>query len=167
MNAIVAADRNWAIGKDNGLLFSIPTDMRRFQKLITNGTVIMGRKTLDSLPGGRPLPKRRNIVLTHNSAFARERVEFADNIKAALHMAVKENTEKVWVIGGASVYAAMLGQCRKVFLTRVFAEAEGADAFFPNLDADPTWRRLSVSRPVFENGLSFQFVTYERTPNLF
>ena len=87
MNAIVAADRNWAIGKDNGLLFSIPTDMRRFQKLTTNGTVIMGRKTLDSLPGGRPLPKRRNIVLTHNSAFARERVEFADNIKAALHMA--------------------------------------------------------------------------------
>ena len=150
MNAIVAADRNWAIGKDNGLLFSIPTDMRRFQKLTTNGTVIMGRKTLDSLPGGRPLPKRRNIVLTHNSAFARERVEFADNIKAALHMAVKENTEKVWVIGGASVYAAMLGQCRKVFLTRVFAEAEGADAFFPNLDADPTWRRLSVSRPVFK-----------------
>ena len=94
-------------------------------------------------------------------------MEFADNIKAALHMAVEENTEKVWVIGGASVYAAMLGQCRKVFLTRVFAEAEGADAFFPNLDADPTWRRLSVSRPVFENGLSFQFVTYERTPNLF
>lgn len=167
MNAIVAADRNWAIGKDNGLLFSIPTDMRRFQKLTTNGTVIMGRKTLDSLPGGRPLPKRRNIVLTHNSAFAWEGVEFAGNIKEALRMVVEDNPEEVWVIGGASVYSAMLEQCRKVFLTRVFAEAEGADAFFPNLDANPTWRRLSVSQPVFENGLSFQFVTYGRTPNLF
>ena len=167
MNAIVAADQNWAIGKDNGLLFSIPTDMCRFRKLTTNGTVIMGRKTLDSLPGGRPLPKRRNIVLTHNPAFAREGVEFADNIEAALRMAVTENPENVWVIGGASVYAAMLGQCQKIFLTRVLAEVEAADVFFPNLDADPAWRRLSVSQPVFENGLRFQFVTYGRTPNLF
>ena len=66
MNAIVAVDQNWAIGRKNDLLFSLPTDMKRFRTLTTGGTVILGRKTLDSFPGGRPLPKRRNIVITRN-----------------------------------------------------------------------------------------------------
>lgn len=167
MNAIVAVDRNWAIGRDNRLLFSIPTDMRRFQKLTIGGTVIMGRKTLDSLPGGRPLSNRRNIILTRDPAFTRDGVEAANNIETVLHMTAEAVPENVWVIGGASVYAAMLGQCRKVFLTRVFADAEGADAFFPNMDEDPAWEMLSVSQPVFENGLSFQFATYGRAPILF
>ena len=69
MNAIVAVDRNWAIGRDNGLLFSLPGDMKRFRTLTAGGTLIMGRKTLDSFPGGRPLPKRRNIVITRDPAF--------------------------------------------------------------------------------------------------
>ena len=116
MNAIVAVDRNWAIGRDNRLLFSIPTDMRRFQKLTIGGTVIMGRKTLDSLPGGRPLSNRRNIILTRDPAFTRDGVEAANNIETVLHMTAEADPENVWVIGGASVYAAMLGQCRKVFL---------------------------------------------------
>ena len=72
MNAIVAVDRNWAIGRDNGLLFSLPGDMKHFRTLTTGGTVIMGRKTLDSFPGGRPLPKRRNIVITRSPDLHRE-----------------------------------------------------------------------------------------------
>ena len=78
MNAIVVADRNWAIGRDNGLLFSLPGDMKRFRTLTAGGTLIMGRKTLDSFPGGRPLPKRRNIVITRDPAFQREGRYIAD-----------------------------------------------------------------------------------------
>ena len=75
MNCIVVVDRNWAIGCDGGLLFSLPTDMKRFRSLTLGGTVILGRKTLDSFPGGRPLPKRRNIVITRSVDFDREGVE--------------------------------------------------------------------------------------------
>ena len=64
MNAIVVADQNWAIGREGDLLFSLPTDMKRFRSLTLEGTVILGRKTLDSFPGGKPLPRRRNIVLS-------------------------------------------------------------------------------------------------------
>ena len=72
MNAIVVTDKQWAIGRSGDLLFSLPGDMKHFRTLTTGGTVIMGRKTLDSFPGGRPLPKRENLVLTHDPAFARE-----------------------------------------------------------------------------------------------
>ena len=77
MNSIVVVDRNWAIGKDNHLLFSLPADMKRFRSLTLGGTVILGRRTLDSFPGGNPLPKRRNIVITRDPGFAREGVEVA------------------------------------------------------------------------------------------
>ena len=72
MNAIVVVDQNWAIGCNGDLLFSLPTDMKRFRSLTIGGTVILGRKTLDSFPGGRPLPTRRNIVITRNVDFDRE-----------------------------------------------------------------------------------------------
>ena len=73
MNAIVVTDKQWAIGRSGDLLFSLPGDMKHFRTLTTGGTVIMGRKTLDSFPGGRPLPKRRNIVITRSPDFHRER----------------------------------------------------------------------------------------------
>ena len=87
MNAIVVADRNWAIGRDNGLLFSLPRDMKRFRTLTAGGTLIMGRKTLDSFPGGRPLPKRRNIVITRDPAFQREGCEVVHSPAEALALA--------------------------------------------------------------------------------
>ena len=83
MNAIVVVDRNWAIGRDNDLLFSLPTDMKRFRSLTLGGTVILGRRTLDSFPGGRPLPKRRNIVITHCPDFSREGAETVSRLMTA------------------------------------------------------------------------------------
>ena len=98
MNAIVAVDRNWAIGRDNGLLFSLPGDMKHFRTLTTGGTVIMGRKTLDSFTGGRPLPKRRNIVITRSPDFHREGCETVSTPEDALALAGDE--ENVWLPGG-------------------------------------------------------------------
>ena len=81
MNAIAAVSLDWGIGRGNDLLFHIGEDMKRFRALTTGGTVIMGRKTLDSMPGGKPLPKRRNIVLTRQKDFAREGVETAASVE--------------------------------------------------------------------------------------
>ena len=83
MNAIVVVDQKWAIGREGGLLFSLPTDMKRFRALTLNGTVILGRKTLDTFPGGRPLPKRRNIVISHQTDLEIEGAELVGSLEEA------------------------------------------------------------------------------------
>ena len=163
MNCIVVVDRNWAIGRDGGLLFSLPTDMKRFRSLTLGGTVILGRKTLDSFPGGRPLPKRRNIVITRSVDFDREGCEIVPSPQAALEAAAGTEEEQLWVIGGGSVYTALLPKCKRVYLTRVDAAAENADTFFPNLDKLPGWKIEATSEPVEENGVTYRFVDYINT----
>jgi len=163
MNAIVAVDKHWAIGQNGDLLFSLPTDMKRFRTLTTGGTVIMGRKTLDSFPGGKPLPKRRNIVITHHTDCDREGIEIVANPEAALELAGNMQDENLWVIGGGSIYTALLSRCKRVYLTKVDTAAEAPDTFFPNLDKLPGWEVESVSEDIVENGLTFRFVDYVNT----
>lgn len=163
MNAIVVVDAKWAIGRDGGLLFSLPTDMKRFRSLTLDGTVILGRKTLDSFPGGKPLSRRRNIVITRNVDFDREGSEIVDSPAAAVELAAGTDPDKLWVIGGGSVYAALLSQCKRVYLTRVDTVAEGADTFFPNLDKLPGWKVEHIGEPVTENGVTYRFVDYINT----
>lgn len=163
MNAIVAVDRNWAIGRGNDLLFSLPADMKRFRTLTSGGTVLMGRKTLESFPGGKPLPKRLNIVLTRNPDFAREGAVIVSTYEEALAAAADTEPDRLWVIGGGTVYAALLAQCKRVYLTVVDAAAEGADTFFPNLEELPEWKVESVSDPIEENGLTYRFIDYVNT----
>lgn len=160
MNAIVVADQNWAIGRENGLLFSLPTDMKRFRSLTLGGTVLMGRKTLDSFPGGKPLPKRRNIVITRQPDFSREGVETVLTPQAALDAVKGLDPDTVWVIGGGSIYAALLEHCHRVYLTKVEAAAPNPDTFFPNLDQLPGWSVEHVGEPMEENGLRYRFVEY-------
>ena len=163
MNAIVVVDQNWAIGCNGDLLFSLPTDMKRFRSLTLGGTVILGRKTLDSFPGGRPLPKRRNIVITRNVDFDREGCEIVSGTAAALEAAADTEADKLWVIGGGSVYTALLPKCKRVYLTKVDTAAENADTFFPNLDKLPGWEIEAVSDPVEENGVTYRFIDYINT----
>ena len=163
MNAIVVVDQNWAIGCNGDLLFSLPTDMKRFRALTLGGTVILGRKTLDSFPGGRPLPKRRNIVITRNVDFDREGCEIVSGTAAALEAAADTEADKLWVIGGGSVYTALLSKCKRVYLTKVDAAAEDADTFFPNLDKLPGWEIEAVSDPVEEDGVTYRFIDYINT----
>lgn len=160
MNAIVVVDQNWAIGRDGDLLFSLPTDMKRFRSMTIGGTVIMGRKTLESFPGGKPLPKRRNIVITHNTGFAREGAEVALSAEEALQLVEGEDPNKLWIIGGGSVYAMLLSRCERVYLTRVETQVEESDTYFPNLDKLPGWEIESTSEPVTENGLTYRFIDY-------
>ena len=163
MNAIVVVDQNWAIGCEDKLLFSLPTDMKRFRALTLDGTVILGRKTLDTFPGGKPLPRRRNVVITHNPHLDREGVEIVPSPAAALELTKDVPEEQLWVIGGSSIYTALLSQCKRVCVTRVDAVAPEADAFFPNLDKLPAWQVAHESEPMEENGLTFRFVDYVNT----
>ena len=155
MNAIAAVSLDWGIGQGNGLLFHISEDMRRFRALTTGGTVLMGRRTLDSMPNGRPLPQRRNIVLTRQPDFHREGVEVVHSIEDALALA----GEDAWVIGGGEIYAALLPYCRRCYITRVYAQP-ACDTFFPDLDRLPQWR-LFRSEPVCGGeDPAYQFVEY-------
>lgn len=160
MNAIVVVDQNWAIGRGERLLFSLPTDMRRFRALTLEGTVILGRKTLDSFPGGRPLPRRRNIVVTRDLAFAREGAEIASSPEEALALAAGTPEDRLWVIGGGSIYRALLPRCKRVYLTKVDAAADGADTFFPNLDQLDGWALEAAGDSIMENGVAYRFLDY-------
>ena len=160
MNAIVVTDKQWAIGRSGDLLFSLPGDMKHFRALTTGGTVIMGRKTLDSFPGGRPLPKRRNIVITRSPDFCREGCEIVHRPEEALALA--GDGDDVWLIGGGSIYAALLDRCLRACVTQVDTAAPEADVFFPNLDALPAWAVEHTGEPITENGLTYRFVNYIR-----
>ena len=140
MFAIVCVSENWGIGKDGDLLFHIRDDLKRFRELTLDKSVIMGRKTLESLPGGKGLPRRHNVVLTTNRDYTAENAEI-------IHFpveAVFAGGEDAAVIGGEQIYRLLLPLCEKVYVTKVFASPE-ADAFFPDLDADPKWQVESES----------------------
>ena len=163
MNAIVVVDRNWAIGRGNHLLYSLPADMRRFRSLTLGGTVILGRKTLDTFPGGKPLSQRKNIVITHHTDLDRDGAVAVPSLSAAMDEAAGTPDDHIWVIGGGSVYAALLSRCRRAYVTKVDAAAEDADAFFPNLDKLPGWQVETISEPVSENGVTYRFYDYVNT----
>jgi len=160
MNAIVIVDENWGIGREGGLLFSLPTDMKRFKSLTMNGTVIMGHRTLVSFPDKKPLPERRNIVISRDRSLQVEGAEIASSPEAAEAMAQGEDPGKVWVIGGGSVYTALINHCKRVFLTQVAAEAEEPDTYFPNLSKLKGWEIENTGEPITENGYTYRFVEY-------
>lgn len=157
MTAIVCVDKNWAIGKENRLLFRISADLKRFRALTVGRTVVMGKNTLLSLPGAKPLPDRRSIVVSRTLP-PREGVELARDVDEAAALA----GEDAVLIGGAQLYRALLPRCERVLVTQVDAAAEGADAFFPNLDADGAWAAETVGAWQEENGLRFRYVDYVR-----
>ena len=158
MNAIVVVDRNWAIGCEGNLLFSLPTDMKRFRALTLNGTVIMGRKTLDTFPGGRPLPNRVNVVLSRKEMEIQGAVVCHSPEEAA---ELTKDAQRVMVIGGGSVYAQMLPMCDRAYVTKVHANP-GSDTFFPNLDQDPQWKLEEILQSGEEEGIAYEMCLYVR-----
>ena len=162
MNAIVVVDQIWAIGREGRLLFHLPADMEHFKQLTTGGTIIMGRRSLNAFVEGKPLPDRRNIVVTRNADLVPwKEAEVVPDVEAAVKAVEGDDPDRVWVIGGGSVYAALLSRCRRVYLTRVETVAEGEpDTYFPDLDHLPGWEIESTSEPMTDNGLTFRFIQY-------
>lgn len=163
MNAYVVADRRWAFGRNGGLLFSLSADLERFHSLTRNGTVIMGPERLKFFTGGAPLPERRNIIVTRDPSALPEGAEGVSSPEKALALAGGPDAENLWIIGGGSIYAALLSRCRRVYLTRVETRVEESDTFFPNLDKLPNWEVAGRGEPMEEDGLKFRFFEYVNT----
>ena len=161
MNIIVAADQNWAIGKDNKLLISIPADMNFFRTTTTGKVVVMGRKTLESFPGGQPLKKRTNIVLTRDKHYKVKDAIVVHSIEEVLEELKKYDSEDVYVIGGDSIYSQMLPYCDTAHVTKIDFAYE-ADSWFPNLDEDPEWKIAEESEEQTYFDLEYTFVKYVR-----
>ncbi len=161
MNIIVNADKNWAIGKNGGLLFRLKQDMKFFKAHTIDNIVVMGRKTLQSLPGGKPLPGRTNIVLSANPDFACDGAIVCNN-GGELAELLKDTTRDIYIIGGESLYRDLLPFCDTAYVTRVDAEADSPDAFMVDLDNAPGWRIASVSDEMEEDGIKFKFITYKK-----
>lgn len=163
MNLIVNAAQDWAIGKNNELLFHLKQDMQQqFRPHTLGNVVVMGRKTLDSFPDGKPLPKRTNIVLSRNPDFQRDGCIVCHSIAELDEELNKYDDDSIYIIGGDSIYRTMLDRCSKAFVTRVYASKDGADAFMINLDESSEWEITDESEMMTENGIDFKFVTYTR-----
>jgi len=157
MKAIVAVDENWGIGREGGLLCHLSADLKRFKALTMGHPVILGRKTLATFPGGRPLPGRPNLVLSRDPDFRPEGVAVYRDLESLLAAAPADS----FVIGGESVYRQLLPRCEEVYVTKIQASFP-ADAFFPDLDANPAWEAAGEAPPLEEKGISFHYVTYRR-----
>lgn len=157
MNAIAAVDENWGIGRGGDQLCYISADLKRFKALTTGHPVILGRKTLATFPGGRPLPGRRNLILSRDPEFKAEGAEVYHDLASLLEAAPEDS----FVIGGESVYRSLLPYCETAYITKIMSTYE-ADAFFPDLDADSAWQVTEREEPLEENGLQFQYLTYRR-----
>ena len=158
--SILNCDKNYGIGKRNGLLFVQPKDMAYFRSTTSGHTVAMGENTLLSFPGSKPLPKRTNIVLSQDPTKNYEGVinvhTFEDFLKA-IHE--KLNSDDVYVIGGASIYRQMLPYVDEVLLTKIDADG-GAEVFFVNIDEDPNFELVEQSEPIEDNGNLIKFCRY-------
>ena len=147
MNLIVNADKNWGIGKNNELLVHIPNDMKMFRQMTTGKVVVMGRKTLESFPNGMPLPKRTNIVLTHDKDYDAKGAIVVGSKEELLDELEEYKDEDIFIIGGESIYRMMLPYC---------------DTYFPDLDEMPEWKLVKESEEETYFDIEYQFLVYQK-----
>ena len=162
MNYIVSVDRNWGIGKNNDLLFSIPTDMKFFRETTLGKTVVMGRKTLLSLPNGKPLKNRENIIMTRDRNFSVCGAEVVHSVDELFELIKNKDSDDIFVMGGAEIYNLLYKYCKFAYITKVDADAY-ADVFIENLDCLNNWSIVKESETIFENQLEYRFLTYENS----
>lgn len=156
ISLIVAVDKNWGIGLGGKLLTSIPDDLRFFRQTTRDQVVIMGRKTLENLPGEQPLPNRTTILVTRDPDFQRKDVVIARSIEEALFEAEKYQKD-IYVAGGGEIYEQMIDRCDEALVTYIDYSYQ-ADTFFPNLDKKPEWVLAAES----EEQTHFDIVYYFR-----
>ena len=159
MRAILHADREWGIGRNNDLMFKIPADMQFFKNTTTGRVVVMGSNTLKSFPGGKPLKDRKNIVL-YPDGEDREDCLIVRTLSELFAEIKKYPADDVFVIGGMMMYKTLLPYCTEVLVTKVDAVG-GADAFFENLDKNENFELIYESEPEVTNGYTIRFTTYK------
>lgn len=161
MNLIVAVDNNWAIGYKNQLLVSIPADMRFFRDETSGKVVVLGKKTLDTFPGGKPLKNRLNIIVSRQMDLKVSDAIVVHSIEEALEAASGYKSEDIYVIGGATIYEQMLPYCDVAHVTKINYSYE-ADTYFPNLDEKEDWTLEIESEEQTYYDLEYTFCKYVR-----
>jgi dihydrofolate reductase len=157
LSLIAAVAANGVIGSDNALPWRLPEDLKRFKALTLGHPVIMGRRTFESI--GRPLPGRRNIVVTRNPDYRAEGCETRNTLEAAL-VACQGGSDEIFVVGGAQIYAEALPLAQRLYLTEIRRTFEG-DARFPDWDRT-AWKETAREAHRTEDGLEYEFAVYDR-----
>jgi dihydrofolate reductase len=162
MKAIVAVDQHWGIGKEGSLLVHLPGDLQYFKQKTLGKVVVMGRSTLESIPGAKPLPNRTNIILSTTMDFQPDCIVCRS--KSMLFEELKRyKMEDVYIIGGERVYKDFLSYCDTVFVTKI-AAVFPADKYFENLDEKEDWHMVYEGEAQEEKGFSYRFTEYKRIP---
>lgn len=161
MKAIVAVDKNWAIGLNGKLLVSIPADMKFFRATTLGKVVVMGRKTLESFPNQKPLKDRVNIVVTRDKSYKKDGVIVVTDLDQLKKELEKYNSDDVFVIGGESIYKQLIDECDTAYVTKIDYAYE-ADAYFPNLDEKENWEVAQEGDEETYYDLEYYFMTYTR-----
>ena len=161
MNIIVTVDNNWAIGNKGGLLVRIPNDNKALRQETTGKVVVMGRKTLETFPQGKPLAGSTNIILSTNPFYQVKGANVVHDIEELLEELNKYNDDDIYIIGGESVYRMMLPYCDVVHVTKIDHNYE-ADAHFPNLDMLKEWEITAEGEEQTYFDIAYEFVKYER-----
>lgn len=163
MNAIVVVDKNWGIGKDGELLVHLPGDLKYYKEKTIGNHIIVGRKTLESFPGAKPLPGRTNVVLTRDKTYLKENCVICNSIEEVIENVRIFPSEEVFVAGGAEIYREFFDMCNVFYVTKIYKSFE-ADRHFPNLDEqgfDIVWE----SDLQEEKGVTYRFLKYVRNNN--
>ena len=160
MKLIAAVDKRWGIGLDNKLLISIPEDMKYFRETTKGNVVVMGRKTLESFPGKKPLNNRINIVLTKDRNYKVEGATVCNTKEEVLEEVKKYDTNNVYIIGGESIYRLFEDECDTALITKIDFEYE-ADKRFPNLD-EHGWELVEESEEQTYFDIIYSFCTYKK-----
>lgn len=160
MKLIVAVSLDWGIGCEGGLLYDLPDDMSFFKNTTKNKVVVMGRSTLLTLPGGKPLKNRINIVLTKDKSFEKEGVIVCNSLDELFIELKKYDSDDVFIIGGGNVYNQLFSFCKEAYITKV-NQIVKADTYLHNFDEDENWKLDYQSPEHINNGISFTFNTYK------
>lgn len=162
MQFIVAVDEQWGIGKNGGMLGHFPKDLAFFKQQTSGHVVVMGRKTLESFPGGKPLPHRLHIVITGNLSYrAPEGVILVHSLKELVQALQRLAREDIFLIGGGSMYARLLDYCTGGYVTHIGHCYEGVEVYFPNLSEHSEWCLEEDIAQVDEQGISLRFCHYK------
>ncbi|WP_036602316.1 dihydrofolate reductase [Olivibacter sitiensis] len=159
LSIIVATDKNWAIGKNNQLLWHLPADLKHFKQATSGHPIIMGRKTFESI--GKVLPKRKNIIVTQQEQYDVEDAIVAHSMDEAIQMA--NDDEEVFIIGGATIYQQAIAKCDKLYHTIVHETFEDADTFFPEIK-DDEWQLEEAEHHAADdkNPYDYSFFEYSK-----
>lgn len=162
MKLIAAVDKNWAIGYKGGLLVSIPNDQKMFRNETLGKVIVLGRKTIETFPNGLPLKGRTNIVLTHDKNYTLKDAIVVHDADELFDVLKEYDTDDIYIVGGESIYKQFADYCDTAIITKI-DQAYQADAYFPNLDEDPKWKKTAESEEQTCFSIEYVFTEYKNS----